>query len=46
VLILALNRKGELVVPHGNTRLNEDDRLTLVGLQEYTRAARQLFDPT
>jgi Kef-type K+ transport system membrane component KefB/Trk K+ transport system NAD-binding subunit len=46
VLILALNRKGELVVPHGNTRLNEGDRLTLVGSQEYTRAARQFFDPT
>jgi Trk K+ transport system NAD-binding subunit len=31
VLIVALRRDGELLIPHGNTRLEMGDRLTLVG---------------
>lgn len=31
VLALALRRNGELLVPHGDTRLNRYDRLTLLG---------------
>lgn len=31
LLALAIRREGELLVPHGNTRLCRNDRLTLVG---------------
>jgi len=31
LLVLAIRRDGELVVPHGDTRLNAGDRITLVG---------------
>ena len=43
VLILALRRDGELLVPHGNTRLSEADHLTLVGSLEHIEAARRMF---
>jgi len=35
VLVLALRRDGELVVPHGNTQIGQGDHLTLVGLEEH-----------
>jgi Kef-type K+ transport system membrane component KefB/Trk K+ transport system NAD-binding subunit len=31
VLILALRRNGELLIPHGNTQIEEHDHLTLAG---------------
>jgi Kef-type K+ transport system membrane component KefB/Trk K+ transport system NAD-binding subunit len=31
LLVLAVRRQGELVVPHGDTRLNAGDQITLVG---------------
>jgi Trk K+ transport system NAD-binding subunit len=46
VLILALSREGELLVPHGDTRLNEGDRLTLVSSQDCARDVVQFFEPT
>ncbi len=45
VLIMALHREGELLIPHGNTRLNEGDRLTLVGSCECADALRHLLAP-
>ncbi len=44
VVVLTLHRDGEFFVPHGATRLNEGDRLTLVGSFEDIDLARQLLD--
>jgi len=43
VLVSAVRRDGELIVPHGNTRLNPGDRLTLVGSIQAVDTVRQLF---
>jgi Kef-type K+ transport system membrane component KefB/Trk K+ transport system NAD-binding subunit len=42
-LVLAMHRNGDLVVPHGDTRIQTDDRLTLVGSVECLAEASQLF---
>jgi Trk K+ transport system NAD-binding subunit len=42
VLILAIRRDGELLVPHGDTRLNANDYLTLIGSIEHVTTAQQL----
>jgi CPA2 family monovalent cation:H+ antiporter-2 len=41
LLVLALCRAGEMLVPHGNTRLQPGDQLTLVGSLQAVAAARQ-----
>jgi Kef-type K+ transport system membrane component KefB/Trk K+ transport system NAD-binding subunit len=43
VLVLALRRHGDLVVPHGNTRLEFLDRLTLVGSLEWVDESRRML---
>jgi Kef-type K+ transport system membrane component KefB/Trk K+ transport system NAD-binding subunit len=43
VLILALHRNGEIIVPHGNTRLEIGDRLTIAGSLVNIEAARRQF---
>ncbi len=43
LLALAIRREGELLVPHGNTRLCRNDRLTLVGSIEDIELAKQRF---
>lgn len=43
VLVLALRRDGELMIPHGDTRLNRNDRLTLVGSLDCIETARQML---
>jgi Trk K+ transport system NAD-binding subunit len=43
LLVLALRRQGELLVPHGNTRLEEGDHLTLVGSLEFIEDGQRLF---
>ena len=44
VLIMALRRSGELIVPHGNTRLEPGDHITLVGaIQEVEEARHWIF---
>lgn len=43
VLALALRRHGELIVPHGDTRIELGDHLTLVGSQDCIDEARSLF---
>jgi Kef-type K+ transport system membrane component KefB/Trk K+ transport system NAD-binding subunit len=43
VLVLAIRRDGELLVPHANTRLDRDDHLTLVGSRDYIREAYQML---
>jgi Trk K+ transport system NAD-binding subunit len=43
LLALAIRRDGELLVPHGNTRLCRHDRLTLVGSIEDIELAKQRF---
>jgi Kef-type K+ transport system membrane component KefB/Trk K+ transport system NAD-binding subunit len=43
LLALAIRRDGELLVPHGNTRLCRNDRLTLVGSIEDIETAKQRF---
>lgn len=49
-LIAAVYRQGKLIVPHGNTRLQEQDRVLLVGspmllpgIAEYLRLGRAQF---
>ncbi|HBY94162.1 MAG: cation:proton antiporter [Ardenticatenaceae bacterium] len=43
VLVLALRRDGEFVVPHGNTRVGTGDRLTLVGSLDCLETAYRMF---
>ncbi len=43
LLALPIRRGGELLVPHGNTRLCRNDRLTLVGSLEDIELAKQRF---
>lgn len=43
LLVLALRRQGELLVPHGNTYLEEGDHLTLVGSMEFIEEGKFLF---
>lgn len=44
LLALAIRRDGELLVPHGNTRLCRNDRLTLVGSIDDIQLVRQRFN--
>jgi len=46
LLALAIRREGELLVPHGNTRLCRNDRLTLVGSITDIELAKQRFGET
>ena len=43
LLVLALRRQGELLVPHGNTRLEDGDHLTLVGSLEFIEEGQRYF---
>jgi CPA2 family monovalent cation:H+ antiporter-2 len=43
VLVVSLRRDGELLVPHGNTRLEIGDRLTLVGSPDSIHATRGML---
>ena len=43
VLALALSRNGDLLVPHGNTQIAYDDRLTLVGSLEWMESTLAMF---
>jgi trk system potassium uptake protein TrkA len=43
VLILTVRRDGELLIPHGNTRLNWGDQITLVGSVDFMDTAQQVF---
>lgn len=43
LLVLAMRRQGELLVPHGNTYLEEGDHLTLVGSLEFIEEGKFLF---
>jgi trk system potassium uptake protein TrkA len=40
VLVLAVRRQGELVVPHGDTRLSAGDQITLLGNCECVEISR------
>ncbi len=43
VLVLALRRNGELIVPHGNTQVESGDHLTLFGSLDSIDFARKWF---
>jgi len=43
LLVVALRRNGELVIPHGDTRLEYGDRLTLVGSVECIESVRRFL---
>lgn len=43
-LILTINRNGEQVIPHGSTRLERGDRLTILGNIEALDAVQDLMD--
>jgi len=43
MLIVAVSRGGELVVPHGDTRLTAGDKVTLLGKSDCLEIARQLM---
>lgn len=43
VLVLALRRNGDLILPHGNTVFELFDQLTLVGSQDDVEAASMIF---
>jgi Kef-type K+ transport system membrane component KefB/Trk K+ transport system NAD-binding subunit len=44
-LVLAVRRNGDLLVPHGNTRIEKGDSLTLVSSLECIEVAQQMFLP-
>jgi len=44
LLVLAVNRQGELIVPHGRTRLEMGDRLTVLGSAEALEQAAQRLE--
>jgi len=44
LLIMALRRRGELLVPQGNTVLNSDDHLTVVGSLECVEKSREILN--
>jgi Kef-type K+ transport system membrane component KefB/Trk K+ transport system NAD-binding subunit len=46
VLVLAVRRNGELLVPHGNTQLSWGDHVTLAGSLEHIETARQMLAHT
>jgi len=43
LLILAVRRQGELVVPHGDTRLNAGDQVTLLGSCNCVEISREML---
>jgi Trk K+ transport system NAD-binding subunit len=43
LLVLAISRNGEMIVPHGNTRLKSGDILTLLGNVEELEEANSLL---
>ena len=40
VLVLAMRRNGDYLVPHGQTRLASGDLLTFIGSQEWVESTR------
>ncbi|HEV2123703.1 MAG TPA: TrkA C-terminal domain-containing protein [Chloroflexota bacterium] len=44
VLVLAVQRRNGILIPHGSTRLESGDHLTLVGSVHSLKAAETLFD--
>lgn len=44
VLMVAMRRGGELIIPHGDTRIESGDFLTLMGSQESIDMARLMFE--
>lgn len=43
ILVLAIRRDGELMVPHGSTKLIEGDHLTLLGTEECANITRSIL---
>lgn len=43
MLVLAIRRRNELIVPQGDTTLDLGDKVTLVGSMESVRRAREIF---
>lgn len=43
ILVLAVRRNGELIIPHGNTELECGDHLTLAGTIDSVATAREMF---
>jgi amino acid transporter/mannitol/fructose-specific phosphotransferase system IIA component (Ntr-type) len=44
-LVALINREGDTVVPNGNTILETDDRLTIIGDQEGVKSLYETFQP-
>jgi Trk K+ transport system NAD-binding subunit len=44
VLVVAMQREGELLMPHGNTQLTAGDRLTLAGSIDAVALVREMFE--
>nr|NIR67148.1 Trk system potassium transport protein TrkA [candidate division Zixibacteria bacterium]NIS48579.1 Trk system potassium transport protein TrkA [candidate division Zixibacteria bacterium]NIU16657.1 Trk system potassium transport protein TrkA [candidate division Zixibacteria bacterium]NIV08818.1 Trk system potassium transport protein TrkA [candidate division Zixibacteria bacterium]NIW49286.1 Trk system potassium transport protein TrkA [Gammaproteobacteria bacterium] len=44
LLILAIRREGELMIPRGNLALEMDDTLTLLGRIDDLESAQQFFE--
>ena len=43
LLVLAVRREGELVVPHGDTRLNAGDQVTILGGCDCVEITREML---
>ena len=46
LLVLAVKRQGEVVVPHGDTRLNSGDQVTLLGTCNCVEITREMIATT
>lgn len=44
IIILAVHRKGQMIISHGYTRLRKGDMMTMVGSEESLRRMTDLFD--
>lgn len=43
ILLLTIRRDGESLIPHGNTRLNQGDEVTLFGSDDFTDIAKGIL---
>jgi Trk K+ transport system NAD-binding subunit len=44
VLVIAIRRKGDIIVPHGETRLERGDALTMVGSCDWIEQAKTMIE--
>ncbi len=44
ILVVGIRRENEIIIPHGNTKLLPDDRVTIIGMSDIIDTATSEFD--